>query len=85
MTDKETLSKVNETFDIAINNCGGKRRMLAALNISESWMHALRNGRSLTITMALKLCVLSGSKYRWDELCPEEAEKINAVAEYIVD
>lgn len=84
MTDNPKPEKVNAAFDLAIENCGGKQRMLAALDITESWMYALRNGRPLTITMALKLQVLTNNTYQLKDLCPEEMQRINAVAEYLI-
>lgn len=85
MTENSKPEKVNEAFDLAIQNCGGKQRMLAALDITESWMYALRNGRPLTIAMALKLQVLTRGTYQWKDLCVEEMQKINAVSEYLIN
>lgn len=85
MTEHLKPEKVNAAFDKAIENCGGKPRMLAALGITESWMYALRNGRPMTVTMALKLQVLTNGEFSWKDLCPEELDKINAVAEYIIN
>ncbi len=85
MTDNPKPEKVNAAFDLAIKNCGSKQRMLAALDITESWMYALRNGRPITIEMALKLQVLTKAEYQWKDLCPEQLENINAVSEYLIN
>lgn len=90
MTESEThtvtrLELVDAAFKLASVNCGSKARMLAALDITESWMHGLRKGATMTVTMALKLQVLTNAHYKWQDLCPEEHQKINAVADYLIN
>lgn len=85
-TETKRKEIIEKAFDLAIANCGGKGRMLVALDITESWMYALRSGRGeMTVGVALKLQVLTNGEYKWQDLSPKEYEKINAVAEYLIN
>lgn len=76
-------NKVQEAFDIAAQNCGGRPQMLAALNISDAWMFMCINKNKVSLKLALKLQTLTRNKVGWQELCPEDKEEITAVAKYL--
>lgn len=82
---KDTKTKIAQAFQAAIKSCGGKPRMLAALNISESWMHACINNDKVPLELALKLQTATKLKHRWEHLCPEKFEEISNVSTYIID
>lgn len=82
--DKETISETLKTaFALAAENCGGKPRMLGALDISESWMHACIARAKLPINAALKLQILTHGEFKLQQLCPAEYTEIQAVSEYL--
>jgi hypothetical protein len=80
-----TSEKIKAAFADAATNCGSKPRLLAALDITESWMYACIANGSVSLILSLKLQVLTNGKFKWQDLCPTEFQKINAVAEYLVN
>ena len=85
MQEQSMNEKIKAAFDEAATNCGGKPRLLAALNITESWMYSCISKGTVSLSMSLKLQVLTNAKFKWQELCPDEFKTINAVAEYLVN
>jgi hypothetical protein len=83
--DQATRERIKAAIELASDNCGGKPRLLAALNITESWMYACMKHGRIPLILSLKLQVLTNGKYNWYELCPTEHQTINAVAEYLVN
>lgn len=80
---QEISETLKSAFQLAAENCGGKPRMLGALDISESWMHACIARAKLPINAALKLQILTKGQFTLKQLCPAEYEEINAVNEYL--
>jgi hypothetical protein len=85
MTERTTGETIKAAFARAADNCGGKPRMLAALNITESWMYSSIKRESVVLGTALRLQVLTKGEFKWQDLCPTEFQEINAVAEYLVN
>lgn len=76
---------VKQAFEIAAENCGGKPRMLAALNISESWMYTCIKEGKVALSLGLKLQMLTKQQFKWSELCPDDYNTINAVSAYLIN
>lgn len=85
---KKRLEVLCAAIDVAIENCGSKSRMLAALNITESYLYALRGGRDdkrPNLRLGMKLQVLTRAQFKLADFCESEIQDINAVAEYLVN
>lgn len=76
---------VAQAFEAAATACGGKPQMLAALNISESWMYSCIKRNRVELKMALKLQVLTKLEFKWQELCPDEYKEIQSVSKFITN
>ncbi len=88
MTEQDQQSLVSglikSAFTLAIENCGGKPRVLAALDVSESWMYICIKKAKLPIDTALKLQCLTKGEFKWSDLAPDTYQEINAVSEYLI-
>jgi hypothetical protein len=76
---------IAQAFDAAAKACGGKPRMLAALNISESWMYACMKKNNVPLITALQLQYLTKLQFRWQDLAPEDHKKITDCSKYVIE
>lgn len=75
---------VTQAFELAAKNCGGKPRMLAALDISSTWMYECCKQNKVGLQIGLKLQVLTRAEFKWQQMCPADYEAINKVSEYLI-
>jgi hypothetical protein len=82
----EDKNIVRQAFHAAIDACGGgaagRRKMLFALGITEARMHQCIKKQKVHIKVALKLQVLTRTRYKWPDLCPAEYREINDVSKF---
>lgn len=77
---------IERAFNLAAKNLehiGGKRAMLFKLNISESYMYAAIKKNKVSVTLAMKLQVLTKNEVKWGEMCPEEQNELNNIAKLV--
>lgn len=82
----EDNNLVKQAFYAAIDACGGgaagRRKMLFALGITEARMHQCIKKQKVQIKVALKLQVLTKTRFKWQDLCPNEYREINEVSKF---
>lgn len=82
LTEHQQMLK--DAFTLAATNCGNKLHMFAALNITVSWYHTCIRESTVPLELAMKLEVLTKGEFKYQDLCPDRINDINAVSLYLI-